>query len=169
VKPETEAWQVMSRPVRKLSMNAKLRDAAEFLRRWGISGAPVTDSHGRPVGVLSLRDIAGRLCDGMVDLPMVDPAEERDRRTGEPVPVERGFHIEGIDDVRVSELMTPGILCVDPEAPIEDAIRMMQQHAIHRVFVRRGQGALQGVITTMDILRLMAGQPGKSKSGKRVG
>ena len=161
---ETQVWQLMSRPVRRLSMNARIRDAAEFLRRWSISGAPVTDVHGQPVGVFSLRDLAGHFANRFEDLPVIDPNVERARKNGEPIPVDEGFHFERIDDARVSDLMTPTILCVDPDAPVLEAIRTMQQHSIHRIFVRRGNGPLMGVLTTMDVLRWIAAAP-KSEFG----
>jgi predicted transcriptional regulator len=144
---------LMSRPVRKLVMSAKVRDAAEFLRRWGMSGAPVLDGHGNAVGVFSLTDLAGHLHNRLLGLPEVDPGAERAQGTGEVIPTEEGFHFEGFDDTRVSDLMTPEIVCVDPDAPIEQAIRTMTDRSIHRVFVRKGDGPLEGVITTMDILR----------------
>jgi predicted transcriptional regulator len=156
---ETQVWQLMSRPVRRLSMNARVRDAAEFLRRWGISGAPVLDVHGHPVGVFSLRDLAGHFANRFEELPVIDPQAERARKTGETIPADEGFHFERIDDARVSDLMTPTILCLDPDAPVLDAIRLMQQHSIHRIFVRRGTGPLMGVLTTMDVLRWVGGMP----------
>jgi CBS domain-containing protein len=144
---------LMSHPVRKLTMNAKVRDAAQFLRRWGISGAPVLDLHGRPVGVFSLSDLAGHVTNQLLDMPTVDPAAERARETGEFIPTGRGFHFEGFDDVPVSDVMTPEIVCVEPDATLEEAVRVMEDLSIHRVFVRKGEGPLEGVITTMDVLR----------------
>lgn len=144
---------LMSRPLRKLTMGAKVRDAAQFLRRWGISGAPVLDAHGRPTGVFSLSDLAGHLTNRLLDMPALDPMAERARETGEFIPTGRGFHFEGFDDVPVSDLMTPEIVSVDPDATIEDAVRVMEDLSIHRVFVRKGEGPLLGVITTMDVLR----------------
>ena len=169
--PQTEVWQLMSHPVRRLTMSARVRDAADFLRRWGISGAPVTDRKGRPIGVFSLRDLAGHLVNRVEDLPVIDASAERARATGEPIPEGREFHFEGFDDTRVSELMTPSILCVDPEAPVMEAVRMMQQKAIHRIFVRRGRGPLLGVLTTMDVLRWVdaTGMADRKKTaGKKV-
>jgi CBS domain-containing protein len=167
---ETQVWQLMSRPVRRLSMNTRIRDAADFLRRWAISGAPVMDVHGRPVGVFSLRDLAGHLARRFDDLPVIDPQAER--KTGKAVPADEGFPFERIDDARVSDLMTPTILCVDHDAPVLEAIRMMQRQSIHRIFVRRGTGRLMGVLTTMDVLRWVGGapesefaRPGKKKQG----
>ena len=145
--------RLMSHPVRKLTMGTKVRDAAQFLRRRGISGAPVMDPHGHPVGVFSLSDLAGHLTNHLLDLPAMDPAAERIRETGEFIPLGRGFHFEGFDDDPVSELMTPDIFCVDPDATIESAVRIMEDLSIHRVFVRKGDGPLEGVITTMDVLR----------------
>jgi CBS domain-containing protein len=163
---------VMSRPVRKLTMNARVRDAAQFLRRRGISGAPVMDEHGRPVGVFSLSDLAGHMTDRLLDLPAVDPAEERAREGGELIPTGLGFHFEGFDESPVSDLMTPGIVCVDPDDPIEEAMRLMDECLIHRVFVRKGDGPLEGVITTMDVLRWTRRallSRGRARKARRVG
>ena len=154
---ETQVWQLMSRPVRRLQMNARIRDAADFLRKWAISGAPVIDQHGEPVGVFSLRDLADHVVNRLEDIPVIDVSAERARKTGESIPTDRGFHFEGIDDTRVSDFMSPGILSVDPDAPAMEAVRMMQRQAIHRIFVRRGTGPLVGVLTTMDVLRWIGG------------
>jgi CBS domain-containing protein len=163
--PETQVWQLMSKPVRRLSMSARLRDAADFLRRWAISGAPVVDVHGRPVGVFSLRDLSAHFTNRMDDLPVIDPDAERVRKTGEKVPRDVGFHFEAIDDERVSDYMTPALLCVDPDAPVLEAIRQMQRHSIHRIFVRRSRGPLIGVLTTMDVMRWVAGEAPLHKTG----
>ena len=153
MKGQERIRSLMSRPVRRLTASAKVRDAAQFLRRWGISGAPVMDAHGRPAGVFSLSDLAGHMTNRLLDVPALDPLAERAAGTGEFIPTGRGFHFENFDDAVVSDLMTPEIVSVDPDAAIEAAVRVLEDLRIHRVFVRKGEGPLLGVITTMDVLR----------------
>lgn len=150
------AKDLMTRPVRRLTATAPVRDAAEFLLRWGISGAPVEDDHGRWVGVFTLNDLARHVQDRLVHLPTVDPARERTLETREEIPP--GFGFEGFEDTRVGDLMTGGLYSVFPEATLEEIVRMLSLQKVHRVFVISDAGTIEGVITTMDVLRWMNGR-----------
>jgi predicted transcriptional regulator len=150
---DTLAKDLMARPVRRLTTTASVRDAAEFLLRWGISGAPVEDEHGRWVGVFSMNDLARHVQDRLVKLPTVDPAQERTLETREEVP--EGFGFEGFEDTEVGDLMTGGLYSVFPEATLEEVVRTLTTQKIHRVFVLSEKGTIEGVITTMDVLRWM--------------
>ena len=55
---EVEIAEVMNPRVRTVSEDMPVRDLAEFLVENEISGAPVVDDDGRPVGVVSATDIA---------------------------------------------------------------------------------------------------------------
>ncbi len=147
------AKDLMTRPVRKLTAVASVRDAAEFLLRWGISGAPVEDEHGRWVGVFTLNDLARHVQDRLVKLPTVDPSRERTLETREEIP--EGFGFEGFEDTRVGDLMTGGLYSVFPEATLEEVVRTLTTQKVHRVFVLSEKGSIEGVITTMDVLRWM--------------
>jgi hypothetical protein len=52
--------EIMNREVFSLSPGEPADDALADLIALGISGAPVVDEEGRPLGVVSLRDLAGR-------------------------------------------------------------------------------------------------------------
>lgn len=147
------AKDLMSGPVRRLTVEASVRDAAEFMLRWGISGAPVEDEHGRWVGVFSLSDLARHVQDRLVKLPTVDPKRERTLETREELP--EGFGFEGLEDVRVGDLMTGGLYSVFPEATLEEVVRALVVQRVHRLFVLSEKGELIGVITTMDVMRWM--------------
>lgn len=148
----------MTRPVRRLSLNATVRDAAEFLLCHGISGAPVVGPRGRVVGVFTLNNLARHLQERLVHLPALDPARERAHETGEGIPLHKGFHYEGVEDTRVSEFMTIGAVTVLPDAALPEIVRNMTSRKIHRVFVVSEENALLGVITSMDVLRWLEGR-----------
>jgi CBS domain-containing protein len=150
---DATARELMNKPVRKVTSDAAVRDAADFLLRWGISGAPVVDGHGRWVGVFTVSDIARHVQTRLVELPVIDPKEERTLETREEIP--DGFHFEGFEDTRVGDLMTPGLYSVFPEATLEEVVRTMTAQKIHRVFVITEGGEIEGVITSMDVLRWM--------------
>lgn len=143
------AKDIMSRPVYRVTVGTKAPDAAAFFLRHGISGAPVIGSQGRPVGVLSLTDL-GRALQRL----MVSKAALRRTLEGLESPPE-GFPlaVEDLQNTTVGSLMTPGLFTVFPEATLEEVVRTMASQKIHRVFVISEEGELEGVITTMDVLR----------------
>lgn len=57
----------------------------------------------------------------------------------------------------VKDVMTPEVLAVAPDDPVERAIHVMVFERVHRLLVVDGEGALAGVVTSMDILRELAG------------
>lgn len=139
------ARDLMSRPVRRLTMEAKVRAAADFLLRMGISGAPVVDDHGNWQGVFSLSDLARHVQHRIVNEPR--SLEARDEVPGR-------VNWEGLEDVRVGDLMTYGVFTVGPEATLEEVARTLVSQQVHRVFVISDDGReLLGVITTMDVLK----------------
>lgn len=140
------ARDVMSRPVRRLTVETPVPDAAAFFLRHGISGAPVTGSQGRPVGVFSMSDIARA-----VQARLVRHAE-RTLEKREALPPGKAPPLEGFEKATVGELMTPGLFTVFPEATLDEVARTLASQKIHRVFVISEEGELAGVITTMDLL-----------------
>ena len=66
----------------------------------------------------------------------------------------------------VREFMTTGLYTVFPESTREEVVRAMLFFKVHRIFViDPRQGTIEGVITTMDLLRSMAGS---TKARKRL-
>jgi CBS domain-containing protein len=105
---------------------ATVREAVELLTRRGISGAPVIDHAGRPVGVISRADIL-----------------VHDRETADPA----------ADAERVRDIMTPAVFCVGPNAPASRVVRELLDLRVHRLFVVDDRGTLIGVISVLDLLR----------------
>jgi CBS domain-containing protein len=105
---------------------ATVREAVELLTRRGISGAPVIDHAGRPVGVLSRADIL-----------------VHDRETPDPA----------ADAERVRDIMTPVVFCVAPDTPASHVVRELVELRVHRLFVVDDRGTLVGVISVLDLLR----------------
>ena len=58
-------------------------------------------------------------------------------------------------ETTVSEIMAPGIIGVPLGATLGEVARLLQDKQIHRVFVLDVRGRLQGVISTMDLLRVL--------------
>ncbi|HET6282316.1 MAG TPA: CBS domain-containing protein [Polyangia bacterium] len=118
---------VMTRDVLTLPASLSVQEAAWALMHRGISGAPVRDSHGHLIGVISERDLINPER-GALDDPMM----------------------------AIEDIMTPALLSVDRDDPAVDAVEIMIAHHIHRVVVVDAAGDLVGIITPMDFLRHLA-------------
>ncbi|MHB2020653.1 MAG: CBS domain-containing protein, partial [Candidatus Xenobia bacterium] len=60
------------------------------------------------------------------------------------------------------DTMTPVAFTVDEQDTIGDAIEMMLEAGIHRVIVT-GRGGIVGIVSTMDIVRLVPGILGEDQ------
>jgi CBS domain-containing protein len=126
------ARDVMSQPVLTLSRYANVVEAARFLLDNRLSGVPVVDDAGKGIGMFTFRDMAKYFLDPTL-LPgggarKADPGKER-----------------------VSDLMSPHIESVRPEATLEDCRRAMRQHKTHRVLVQDAQGKIVGIVSASDL------------------
>jgi predicted transcriptional regulator len=66
----------------------------------------------------------------------------------------------GVNELRlVRDVMTPEILAVGPDDPIDRAIRSMAFEGVHRLMVLDAERRLLGIVTSMDVLRELAGFP----------
>lgn len=126
-----------------------LREAIAFLVDRRISGAPVIDEAGRPVGVLTQTDIL------IHDREEVEHLPVRDAEFGSPLPPEvwDEFQVEYVDKTRVRDVMTPAVFCVSLDTPAWKVIEQMRELNVHRLFVVDDDGVMVGVITAMDIVR----------------
>jgi len=150
------ARDVMSRPVRRLTSSTPVRDAAAFLTRNGISGAPVVDVHGRWIGVFTQRDLARHVQERWGKRRR---RGERTLESREPVLDASGEPTDEFGRTPVKELMTEGMFTVFPESTLEEVMRSMVKFQIHQVFViDEATGELEGVITTMDVLSALSAQ-----------
>lgn len=123
----------------------RVEDAMVFLMDHRLSAAAVIDDAGRPVGVLSESDLVAR-----VGYPIARPSTDLNMR------VEGGRLVPDkvdIQQMRVREIMTPDVLAVAPEAPVDRVVKEMQDRNVHQLFVIGGDGALAGVIGFGDVLR----------------
>jgi predicted transcriptional regulator len=130
MRPGASAAEIMTLQPLSINDRATVRDAAALLTRKRIGAAPVIDEAGRPVGVISLSDIARHA-----------------RAEGAPAPLD--------DSNKVRHVMTPGVLFVRPDTAIETVIDDLLKCGVHRLFVIDSNEVLVGVISTFDVLRYL--------------
>jgi CBS domain-containing protein len=161
VMPESPTRNFLSRPASELmtarivsiAENASVREAMATLIDRGITGAPVVNDAGRPVGVVSQSDILIHDRNHVSFAQRVpDYYMHADLRAAVAEPVS-GFQVESVDRTAVRDVMTPIVFSVRPETPTRTAIEEMLRLRVHRLFVIDGDGVLVGVVAMSDILR----------------
>lgn len=132
-----------------LEQELTLHEAVAWLVDRNISGAPVIDEAGRPVGVLTRTDIVihGREEPAHLQPPDID--------CGSPLPRNwwEGFQLEKVDTTLVQDVMTPAVFCVAEDTPVWTVIEQLRDLNVHRLFVVDDNGVLVGVITALDVVR----------------
>lgn len=145
---------VMNPDVMTVADEMTTGELARYLTEREISGAPVVDSQGHLIGVVSMTDI-GRY--------MAEPSDLESTRGSE-------FYRDSADEVTlddfgqrhveqsgatVRDVMTPVIHQVPANATVAEAARVMVREHIHRLVVTQGRQPV-GIITSMDLLRVVA-------------
>jgi CBS domain-containing protein len=147
---ETAADLMTPNPVSILE-SVSVREAVAFLIDRGISGAPVIDASGRPIGVVSQFDLLVHDREKTsYAVPEVDYADSNPALS--PHLCEE-FQIERVDRTQVRDVMTPVLFTVAPHTPAATVIEDMLARKIHRLFVADDNGVLVGVISALDVLR----------------
>ena len=149
------AADVMNRDVLMVREDMTLSELAAFLTEHEITGAPVVDRKGKPVGVVSVTDMAESY-----SAPEDSPRQDRHHQyfahgwEGRVNADElRGIHVEG-EGRLVADIMTPTVFTVPEETPVSQIAKTMIAGRIHRLLVTRKE-RIVGIVTTLDLLRLL--------------
>lgn len=156
------ARDVMHDTTLVLRVDDAIHVAAEQLEDVG-GGAPVVDSTGRLVGVLTSTDIARSehvAEEGVSTRPEPREVETLAGMVDESDQDEEVFSTEEYDTqvlggLRVADWMTPRVVQVAPETTVAQVARHMLDEGIHRVFVV-DRNHLVGVVSTDDLIQLLA-------------
>ena len=153
------ARDVMNTQVLTVRVDLTVRELAAFLIENQISGAPVVDPDGRLVGLVSLTDVAQNDAErpDLVDdrsSPAMAVRGWEERMNPEDV---RPLHIES-DDLLVRDIMTPTIYTIPEDTPVAKIAQTMVAGRIHRLLVTRRGKAVVGIVTSLDLVGLLAGK-----------
>ena len=143
----TDAFALMSRPVRTLSLRSSVREAAQLFLDAGVSAVVIEDGD-RPVGVITKTDLARYEAarDGVVDIHGVRP---------EDLDLPSGF--QALDeDERVERWMTPATFMVARHTPVRLLARQMVKYGTHHILVKGPDQRVEGIVSSFDVLRCLA-------------
>lgn len=131
-----------------LTPDTSVREARETLAKRRVSGAPVVDDNGRPIGVISQTDLiranvesvtaaqAGRFYSDVEDYR--DIAEQHVDRSEMPI----------------ASLMTRDVWSVSRDTGVAIAASVMRERRVHRLLVTE-RGVLVGIVTALDLMRIV--------------
>lgn len=146
---------IMARNVLTVPPEASVREVASLMLERRISGIPVVDAEGRVLGVVSEGDLIRR--------PEIDTDQEsRGWLSIFVSEEERARDFVKSHGRRAREVMTQPAVCVAPDTPLDEAVRIMERHRIKRLPVVE-HGKLVGLMTRADVVRaLLERRPGLS-------
>jgi CBS domain-containing protein len=127
---------LMSREVKTLDRNEKLRLADDLMRMERIRHLPVLDEDGTLVGIVSQRDLfRGALARSM------GYGEHAQQRL--------------MEQLQVKEVMTNEPVCIGPDATLREAAALMLERRVGCLPVVE-RGRLVGILSESDFLRRVA-------------
>jgi CBS domain-containing protein len=159
------ARDVMQADLVTLDPSTSVESAIQTLEEFGIGGAPVIDSSGRPIGIFSKSDVSrvehvrtGRLeaTSGSWELADTSSDSEADDDANEGLILNMEDYSPAVGGSGiVTDWMSPKVVTVLPDAPLKQVCRTMVAEHIHRVLVMEGRKLL-GIVTSFDVVRCVA-------------
>lgn len=139
---------VMTKNVVGIAPQATIGEAVDLMVRSDVSGMPVIDENGTPVGMLSEGDLLRR--------PELGTQKPRAHW------LECLFHSGKLAEAyaqthghKVAEIMTPRVVSIGEETRLEDAVALMEKHHVKRLPVLR-DGRIVGIISRSDFVKALA-------------
>ena len=105
-----------------------VHEAARYLRERQVRSVGVLDASGALAGVISQSDVSDKVA-----------AENKCPAW-----------------MRVSEIMSTGLVTVTPDRSVSDCLRLMEQNGITHLLVVDGGGTYRGMISVTDLLQVIA-------------
>ena len=105
-----------------------VHDAARYLRERGVRAVGICNAAGKLVGCISQSDISDKVA-----------AENKCPAW-----------------MRVTEIMSTDLVLATPDTPLDDCLRMMEEHGIFHLLVVDEKSRYRGMISVADLLRVIA-------------
>jgi predicted transcriptional regulator len=155
------AEDMMVRHVVGINQDWTVQEAAELLTERGISGAPVLDESGRAIGVVTRADIVAHNSGPVQFLSGLKVRPSNVRLQAVKVEPETTPAADA-PEKRVRDIMNPVVFSVSRDTPARSVVDAMLCLGVHRLFVTDATDKVLGVISTLDILRRLHGEPGSA-------
>ncbi len=130
---------VMTTRVVAVRRSASFKEMADMLRRSRISAFPVLSDSGRVIGVVSAGDM------------LVKEAVQA-QGTSLIAALRHVHEDEKAAAITAADLMTSPAVTIGPDAPVEEAARLMYDKRVKRLPVVHAGGMLVGIVSRVDVL-----------------
>jgi len=142
-----KAADIMVKDVVSVRPEASVREVASLMLERRISGVPVVDSERRVLGIISEGDLIRRPEIGTYTSPTgwLTVFLSRDESARDFVKTH---------GLLAKEVMSRPAICVAPETPLADIVRLFDRHRVKRLPVVE-HGRLAGLVTRADLLRAL--------------
>jgi CBS-domain-containing membrane protein len=141
-----KARDIMNEKVVRVSPEDRLEDVVLAMSAGEVSGVPVTDPDGKVVGVISEKDIIGRMLGGRSGSLMTMMAGCL--RAG-------GCMCARVRDLPAREIMTSPAVTVRDDATLAELADLLAGRKVNRLPVTDGEGRLLGILARNDIVSAM--------------
>jgi CBS domain-containing protein len=139
----------MTRDLVSVPSGTSMESVAEMMIARGLSRAPVVDSRGRMIGMISKSDLVERADEG--DVQILARSPERGLLASE-----RGLHAQG-EPLDVDHIMTPAVTSISEQDTVQQAASLMASKHLHGLPVVGEDGQPVGFLSSLDILAWLAG------------
>src|SRR5947199_5958069 len=136
-----------------VSPDSDVGSVVRLRREHELPGVPVVDDEGRCVGIVTEADLILRTEEAELHLPhhidlmggviFLEPMKHFEER------LHKAFASN------VSDMMTPNPITISPDAPVEEAARLISERGHNRLPVVDEDGRLVGVVTRLDVLEAL--------------
>src|SRR4030066_2571217 len=154
---------VMTKDVLCIPAEEDVKDAWMILMEADVSGAPVVDSTGALVGIMSTTDIFRAIMDRVRKARTLreSTSQEEDPSAAErEAQREFSLAVRAVTDSKVSMILPKDqkIVCLSSEDSLERALHLIAEHGVNRLPVLKGNHVV-GIITRQDIIWQIEGRP----------
>jgi CBS domain-containing protein len=142
---------ILTKDVLCVRLETSVEEIRALMLDQGISGLPVVDADGKPLGMVSREDVlrADRDRGDTDELERVEvkPGQHDDLGMGP------GFHVYEPARFTAAEIMTPLVLALHENANVGQAAALMAFEGVHRLPVISDDGKVVGIVSSLDVLR----------------
>lgn len=161
---EVTARDLMRSPVITLPEDAAIEEAVSVFEDEDVSGVPIVDDAGHPIGILTQHDIARaeHMVKGRIETgrdwsfgATGDAAAETMEEQQAAIFSREDYSPDMIGRDTVRDWMTPRLVTATPEVTLKKLCEVMRRESIHRVLIVNKRKLL-GIVTASDIVRWLA-------------
>lgn len=145
------ARDIMTRKVISVRPETPVNNLISVFLENRISSAPVVDSGGRLVGIVTKTDILAHIMNLDLDLTLkVALKDILGQRFGDGE-----VEIASVAELKVADIMTPDPITAVESTPVKELASMMIDNGIHRIVIVDSEG-ITGILSTLDLLYFAA-------------